>query len=182
MWPQYTLPPQTPRRHRFSNGKQDTVYERFWRKVIVTETCWLWKNAKNNKGYGRLSDGVSVQCSHRIAWAMFRGSIPANIMVLHGCDTPLCVNPNHLFLGTQLDNVRDMMNKGRSNFWPGHHGERHVRAKLTDAAAREIVEQIAAGIATRKELAVRWGVSYATVCHLLQGRSWHHQTGLPHVK
>ncbi len=80
--------------------------------------CWLWTASVNHAGYGRvgLEDSREVDLAHRASWRAFRGQIPKGLYVLHRCDTPACINPFHLWLGTQLDNVRDMIAKGRDNF------------------------------------------------------------------
>src|SRR6478609_2805599 len=83
---------------------------RFWVKVRKTESCWLWTGCKDHKGYGRfLLLGVSLK-AHRISWLMSNG-FPADPLCLHHCDTPGCVNPEHLFQGTDLDNSDDKVSK-----------------------------------------------------------------------
>ena len=88
---------------------------RFWRKIQKTTGCWLWTAAKNKKGYGIFGLGKQTDKAHRIAWRLIVGPIPAGLFVLHKCDVPNCVNPAHLFLGTNLDNVKDMIAKGRNS-------------------------------------------------------------------
>lgn len=88
--------------------------EAFWGKVIVGEGCWQWKSSTNGHGYGRIRTSAShTELAHRISWMMTNGEIPADRFVLHRCDNRRCVNPGHLFLGTYLDNNRDMVVKGR---------------------------------------------------------------------
>lgn len=77
--------------------------------------CWLWQGNKTWSGYGLLRRDDKVQSTHRYFWKKFNGVIPAGKCVLHRCDVPSCVNPKHLFLGTQADNIRDMFRKGRAN-------------------------------------------------------------------
>ena len=76
--------------------------------------CWLWTGTVDLKQYGRFSKQGRLCSAHRIAWELYRGSIPTDRNVLHRCDNPSCVNPDHLFLGTLTDNMRDMARKGRS--------------------------------------------------------------------
>ena len=88
---------------------------RFWSKVDKTNTCWVWKAFKNDSGYGLFSIKRHMYRAHRIAWELTNGQIPDGIEVCHHCDNPACVRPDHLFLGTQNDNIQDGINKGRIN-------------------------------------------------------------------
>jgi len=87
--------------------------ERFWSKVKKTETCWIWTSAKNKAGYGCYQIYPKTHLSHRLSYQEKHGAIPQKIGVLHQCDNPPCVNPDHLFLGDQLANMKDAAQKGR---------------------------------------------------------------------
>ena len=115
----------------------------FWSKVQKTETCWLWLGGATKEGYGQVGlKGRSIgRRAHRIAWELTYGPIPNGMNVLHHCDNPPCVNPNHLFLGTHADNVHDMMAKGHLVV-PDNTGEKNGRAKLTVEQVREIKEAL----------------------------------------
>ena len=88
--------------------------------------CWFWQKHKDRDGYGRIKFRGEMSLAHRVSYLIHRGPIPTGKCVLHKCDTPDCVNPNHLFIGTQADNMADMHNKGRGNMkhlnkgWPPH--------------------------------------------------------------
>lgn len=124
--------------------------------------CWLWLGKIWN-GYGRLHHGWA----HRIAWIVFIGPIPMGKNVLHKCDLGICVNPDHLFLGTQRDNLQDCAAK-RRNGYKIFHGENHWKAKFT---ADEVI-QIKSSDLSRRELAQMFGVSEWTIKHVRSNRSW----------
>lgn len=94
-----------------------TVRERFFAKVMQPaygSACWTWIGGKDNHNYGVFQVAVGdIDRAHRAAWRLFRGEIPDGLWVLHKCDSPSCVNPDHLFIGTNADNVADKMRKGR---------------------------------------------------------------------
>lgn len=106
-----------------------TIEERFWLRVMKTDTCWIWNGWSGNKNYGRMSiyDKGKMKniptLAHRVSWELHNGKIPHGIHVLHKCDNPPCVNPDHLFLGTHKDNMMDMSKKGR-------HRSRYVKDPL----------------------------------------------------
>src|SRR6267142_3398112 len=93
------------------------VTERFWENVFKTKNCWFWIGATNGT-YGLLFAGAGkgnrTLKAHKISWALHFGPVPKNKCVLHDCDTPTCVNPKHLFLGTYRDNRKDAVKKGRA--------------------------------------------------------------------
>jgi hypothetical protein len=129
--------------------------------------CWLWMGASTNGGYGRFAvDGVP-RLAHRVAWGMTYGEIPDGLMVCHKCDTPSCVNPGHLFLGTRSDNMRDMAAKGRG---ADARGERNCKAKLTP----DDVRRIRADTGTHKQIADAYGVSEPAIYKIKNGRTWGH--------
>lgn len=105
-------------------SKSESVESRFWRRVDKTDGCWVWKTAPSQPRYGYLRVGKSLVAAHRVSYELANGTIPNGLFVCHHCDNPKCVNPAHLFLGTQLDNMRDMHAKGRANNGYGPKGRR----------------------------------------------------------
>lgn len=114
-----------------------TKHDDFWSHVDVTEECWLWTGTLKGNGYGywRENDG---RYAHRKSWINTFGPIPEGMCVLHRCDTPLCVRPDHLFLGTHGDNMRDMVAKGRGRYF---RGDQHPRMKIKDANVQAIQDE-----------------------------------------
>lgn len=152
-----------------------SITERFWPYVNKTDACWLWTGGTRGHGYGQMhhswNGGAKKNiAAHRASWEIHNGPIPAGLQVLHRCDVPLCVNPEHLFLGTRKDNMIDMTAKRRR---VGPSGERHHNAKLTEADVREIRRLFAAGAACRA-LARRYGLSRNTMTNVVRGETWKH--------
>jgi hypothetical protein len=82
-----------------------SLEERFNKKYLINEKthCWMWKTSFNNLGYGFIRDGDKMRTAHRVSYELYKGDIPSGICVIHACDNPGCVNPDHLSLGTQVD-------------------------------------------------------------------------------
>lgn len=144
-----------------------------WPRLIgsrrVENDCWIWTGSLTKEGgYGRMSLNGEVQCTHRIAYVNTNGPIPAGMKVLHHCDTPACFRPDHLFLGTQADNVADMKAKGRER---KARGPDHPQNRLTEDQVREIRRRRLAGEKSI-DLANEFGISYGMVGHIASGRAW----------
>ena len=163
--------------------KEDTILaavrgekfaRRFWSKVNKTESCWLWTAGCKSDGYGSMSPvSYTTISSHRASWIMHHGAIPAGMSVLHKCDNPACVNPEHLFLGTQADNMKDCAVKGRCN---KPSGEDHYGSKLTSAKVLAIRKALARG-ETQQSLAEYYGVVQRTISDIKRGKKWKSVTG-----
>lgn len=147
-----------------------TVAGRFWAKVIKTEDCWIWIGARTKRGYGVFGPhhGQALR-AHRVAWELTYGPIPEGLRTLHKCDTPFCVRPDHLFLGTDADNNHDMFIKGRAN---KAKGETHCRAKLTESDVREIRNLLPMPRGQRVRLAKQYGVTYGAIWAIASGKNW----------
>lgn len=132
--------------------------------------CWLWTGAPSPGGYGEIRVGGRVQTgAHRLSYTLHVGPIPPGLHVCHACDTPPCVNPAHLWLGTAADNVADKVAKGRQRR-PDHRGERHPRARITEATVRFI----RASPLDNKQLAKMLAYPASGICSIRAGRSWAH--------
>lgn len=149
-----------------------TIEERFWAKVNVatSDECWMWEGTvgigKWNE-YGRFKYGGRVRRSHRVAWQLMFGDIPEGMFVCHHCDTPLCVNPSHLFLGTPADNMADMVKKRRTGRRE-NAGSNNPSSKLTESE----VDMIRVDSRSPKAIAEHYGVSRSTVYNIRNGHVW----------
>ncbi len=136
--------------------------------------CWLWVAAVSHNGYGLLGTGPGERRTHRLSYTEFKGPIPKGIKVLHRCDTPCCVNPEHLRLGTQQDNLTDMVQRGRSCF-----GELNGTAKLTNTEVLEIVDLLDTTDLSQKKIGILYDVSEVCIHKIHTGKNWSSVTGRP---
>lgn len=143
--------------------------DRFWSKVEKTEGCWNWNSALTYKGYGTFWMNGHPRPSHRISFELNGGKIPEGMQVLHRCDNRRCVNPDHLFLGTNADNMADKVAKGRQSRIVVK-GEKHYRAKLI----AEQVLAIRSSDGRPVDLAAEYSVSPQTIVGIRKRRYWKH--------
>lgn len=162
------------RRHATNGSTKLTPFQRFMAKVAFSGSeCWYWTGSQDAAGYGRLSaTGTGEHAAHRASWVFFRGKVPACVKVLHRCDVRNCVNPDHLFLGTQAENVADMIAKGRQNFPAPRYGESNPVSRLTAAQVADIREEYARCKTPMSELANRYGVATMTICRAINRKTW----------
>ena len=159
-----------------------SLEERFWSRVLKTNRCWLWTGLAVHD-YGQLSSGGhngKKLRAHRVSWAIHYGEIPDGMWVLHRCDTPLCVRPDHLFLGSAADNAADRDAKGRGAAGerngmygrPAFEGENHPMARLTADQVREIRRLYGQGGITQTKLAQMFGVHQTTISDYVRRGTW----------
>ena len=139
----------------FLDMRWPSLNERFWAKVEKTDPCWLWYGSKRTFGHGRLKLGKHTLAAHRVSWEIHFGNIPNGLCVLHRCDNPSCVRPDHLFLGTKSDNnvdrdSKDRQAKGDRNGSRIHRdrmprGVANIATKLTPSDVIEIRRRFASG-------------------------------------
>ena len=141
---------------------------RFWSKIVITPHCWEWQPRSRINGYGIFTIRAGEQkLAHRLSYEMHFGEVPAKgLVVRHRCDNPLCVNPDHLMLGTPADNMRDKVARGRQS-----RGQDSPNAKLTEADVREIRS---APDGQGRAMARKFGISYGTVSSIRNRHTWKH--------
>lgn len=149
-----------------------SLWDRFYDKVCpeALTGCWLWTGAVKELGYGVIGLGTREQGTakaHRVSYMLHKGEIPAGMSVLHRCDTPSCVNPSHLFLGTLSDNMRDCVAKKRQ-FKPNNRGERSTTRVLSLQQVNEIRKKEKTG----RQYAAQFGVSKSTVFAIWRNVNW----------
>lgn len=152
---------------------------RFWSNVEKTDEqqCWHWLRHKNKLGYGVVGVGRKTALAHRVAYELVRGKIPNGMLVCHRCDNPSCVNPSHLFLGTDKDNMADCISKGRraSCRW-----ESNGRARLTRIQVAEIKSRYKNG-ETILELATQYPVGKSQIYNIVSGSQWREWNEMPEI-
>jgi len=155
-------------------GATKTLVARFWAKVVVGsgDECWGWTAGTSNDGYGIIGIGhvvVGWNCirAHRLSWMIHNGVIPEGKMILHHCDNPPCVNPKHLYCGTQSDNLKDAYKRNR-------HPINRGGAKLTEAKVLKIRELVGSSKMTQSEVARKLEMSTQAISTIILRETWRH--------
>jgi predicted XRE-type DNA-binding protein len=143
---------------------------RFWSKVLTDEDdkCWNWVGYLT-RGYGQFSYKGLMYRSHRFSYELKYGKIQNGLYVCHSCDNRSCVNPNHLFLGTNVDNMKDMVNKGRAA-----KGENNATAKLNENQVIEIRDKYTTGKFLQRQLAIEYNISQVEISDITTRKIWKH--------
>jgi hypothetical protein len=155
-----------------SQGLSKNFPERFWSKVNKTDSCWLWGAGCDTAGYGLIRRGEKrgTITTHRASWIINKGPVPKGLCVLHNCpngDNRKCINPNHLWLGTADENMKDRNSKNRQA-----KGEKIGNSKLTEDAINEI--RALSKIISGRKIAKLFSVGKTTIQEVLKRRSWNH--------
>ena len=142
---------------------------RFWSKVdpAPIQCCWEWRACKTPDGYGRFHLNNQILYAHRVAYQLAKSEIPEGLIVRHTCDNPACCNPDHLILGTQVDNMADKINRQRCN---PPKGEQHYNSKLTAEQAIEVYNSPL----TQDEIAKLYNIDQSIVSRIKHKDTWKH--------
>ena len=134
------------------------------------DECWPWIGRRDPNGYGRIDYGGRPRLAHRFVFLFVNGTEPP--AVCHSCDNPWCCNPSHLWAGTQQDNIKDMIDKGRQGIPKPRYGQAVNTCKLTPEQAIEVF----LSTDRQRDVAKRYGISQTAVGYIKRGRNWAHVT------
>jgi len=156
------------------NSKQykEKLKNRLLKSCFFKNSCWIWKGPYVKFGYGKTTIKNRTITTHRASWIAFKGDIPKGLQVLHNCphgDNPACINPDHLFLGTHLDNMRDKIKKNRSNIPKGEASNKSI---LNNIQIKEIKRL--KGLESSYKICDRFGVAASTIRAIWSGKTWKH--------
>ena len=161
------------------NGR-GTLADRFNRKwnLEIKTGCWLWTGSKDRKGYGQIREAgpfgkTKLRIATRVSMELTGMTLTKEMCVCHKCDTPACVNPEHMFIGTHKENTQDMMIKGRNSLPPILLGERNPRARLTTDTVLAMRLDLVAGMSLRAA-ARKYNYDYTNVSAIKRRKIWKH--------
>lgn len=156
---------------RFNQNNYPGIWKAFLNKICSgSSNCWYWRGSINHLGYGCFNGDRA----HRFSYKYFKGQITKGLSVLHTCDIRNCVNPDHLFLGTQIDNMRDAINKGRFIMPPRSKGEKSPVSKFSEKIVLEIREKYQSGKFSQHSLAREYNMSVMNVNRIVRRILWSH--------
>lgn len=150
------------------------IENRFWSKVAKSDkanNCWTWQASVDRNGYGKFWLHGKVRGAHRVAYELTYKAISKGLVICHRCDNPPCVNPSHLFASSQLENIKDMVKKGRSI---KQKGTRNHNAKLDEQQVKEIRAKYATGKYSYKQLGMEYGVHLDMIGRIVKRKNWKH--------
>ncbi|MEG4084594.1 HNH endonuclease signature motif containing protein [Microcoleus sp. POL10_C6] len=157
------------------------IKKQFEKHIISKEDCWITDLYRNHQGYGQFNIKVKLQRSRmnasRVSFMIYKGEIPEGMFVCHKCDNPPCVNPEHLFLGTHQENMRDMVAKGRSN-----KGSKNPQSKLTEKEVFQIKVLLLETNLTTERLSILFDVSPRTIAYIKKNHMWKHVSSVVNPK
>lgn len=149
----------------------DIIKNKILKHVKINEKgCWEWQKSKHKQGYGHCGFKGKVMLAHRVSWMVFKGEIPVSILVLHKCDNPTCVNPDHLFLGTDKDNVQDSILKNRFN---RSKGEKHYLANHSEEKV-QLAKNLKSKGLKYKEISKLTGIPVGSLSGIINSTAWKH--------
>lgn len=151
-----------------ADQKKERIKQLFNKRVIRKEGCWDWIGSTNSQGYANFKADNKMILAHRVSWELHNGQIPAGMYVLHKCDNRKCQNPSDLFIGTPLDNMHDMIKKGRGRYL---FGEKNPMAKFTNNEIEEIRYLIKTG-QSLVSIARKYNVNDTTIGRIKHGRTY----------
>lgn len=151
----------------------DEFARRFWERTrLEPNGCMVWLGARNPKGYGMTTRNGKTRSAHRVAYELAHGEIGSGLHVCHRCDNPPCVNPEHLFTGTNRENVLDSVAKGRAH---RTQGEAQWAAKLTEGEVGQILRLYATGEYNQTQLGAMFNVTNSAIWRIVHRRNWKHR-------
>lgn len=150
--------------------RENSTRIEFLKRINKTESCWEWTGTIISHGYGHFKRKGKLYRAHRVSYVIFKGPIPNGLLVCHTCDSRKCVNPDHLFLGTHMDNMDDMTKKGRGvgNKLNHHSGDDHHGTKVTSKMVTEI--KLLSSRYSQRKLAKIFGVAQGSIWNAIHKR------------
>ncbi len=154
-----------------ANEKECSTKCRLLNRIIIKNNCWIWCGAFNPKnGYGLLRDGEKTKLTHRLSYEIFKGKIEKGKYICHSCDNKLCINPDHLWIGSQSENIQDALNKKR---WNPPRGESNGKSLLSEENVIEIRKLLEQNM-KQNQIAEKFNIDQSTVSDIKRKKRWKH--------